>query len=77
MHRDDPICRARAPLRGLPHILHSLCPEAAEPAEGVIDSCRPRGQQARRGAFWEAGPLERWGLRFWKGKWEVGLLSSA
>lgn len=22
----------------------SLCPEAAEPAEDVIDSCRPRGQ---------------------------------
>lgn len=24
----------------------SLCPEAAEPAEDVIDSCRPRGQPA-------------------------------
>ncbi len=24
----------------------SLCPEAAEPAEDVIDSCRPLGQSA-------------------------------
>lgn len=45
-------------------------PEAADSAEAVIDSCRPRGQTGRRGAFWEAccGVLDV--------RWEVGRLSS-
>lgn len=48
-----------------------LCPEV--PARTVIDSCRPQGRQAGRGAFWDSG-RGCWGF---KGRWEVAILSSA
>lgn len=57
----------------------TLCPEAAEPAEDVIDRCRPPGQPAGLERCMLGGenaglPLP-WGLRL--GKREVAVLSSA
>lgn len=48
-----------------------------EPAEDVIDSCRPGGQPAGEvhsgNLSWPAVAM---GVEVLKGKWEVGLLSS-
>lgn len=48
------------------HTTSSLCPEAAEAAEGVIDKCRPAGSLGRIEEMHSGKPApvcgtERWG----------------